>query len=433
MKKTSFTKTLLLLVVVAISTAGMAQTDSLANLFYQNVQTSNNVLRFEDNALASVRFDNGQISDDIQYYLKDESGATISSKQTNNSWNEVLFENLALDYTIHTNFQDQEYMVGSFNTRDNTLEPFEASSNLLQSLQVWYDIPQINRPEAMEYIFQQQDIPFFERIAYMQALFDMKHLPNTILYGESTRDIFEVWLDCGDSEDRLGGPPPPPDFDDIYEETLDFKPLDPNTLDKCICQYIMRTRPINSPLHPVTGNNYDYNRSTTKSHLGISSLNPVHHANSFKKVDVGTAGPMTSVDVFIRSEGRNSTRTVESGGLTSDPSTSANEHLAGFELYFFCEGLPQSIRSRLLLLQSANGETQDLSFLEPTPAEECLCEKEVQLCYRYDAEIQAKTEKTINCGVLIPVRERAVTVDNFVEVTLQQGSSAKETNTKSKI
>lgn len=423
MKKQSILSALALIICVT----SVAQTDSLANLFYRNVQATNSVLRFEDYALASIRFDNGRISDNLLYYLKDESGAIISAKQTRNNWNEVVFENLELDvdYSINTSFQGQEYIVSSFHTRDHSLEPFEASENLFNALEDWYELPQATGPEAGKYLINYPTIPFFESIAYLQALYDMPHLPNSLLEENSVANIFDTWIDYGDPNDSTSNPPEI--GDEIYDAILDYVPLDHNTLDKCICQYTLRTRPITSPQHTLSGNNYNYSRSTTKSHLEISSLNSNHHANSFKKVDVGTAGPISSVDVFIRSEGRNSTRTVESGGLTSDPSTSANEHLAGFELYFFCDGLPQSIRSRLLLIHSANEETQDSDFLEPTPAEECLCEKEVQICWRYDAEIQAKTEKTINCGVLVPVRDRAVTVDNFVEVTLQQGSSAKET------
>jgi hypothetical protein len=423
MKKTILTKMVLLLVVFSFSTTSKAQTDSLANLFYQNVQTSNNVLRFEDNALASVRFTNGSLTDNLQYYLRDESGATIYPKQTNNTWNEVLFENLVLDvdYSIHTSFQGEEYIVGSFHTRDNSLKPFEASENLFNALETWYEIPQETRPEAGSFLLQNSTIPFFESVAYLQALYDMPFLPNSLLQENSEANIIDIWVDYGDPIDSI--PTHTHLGDEVYEETLNFKPLDPSTIDKCICQYTLKTEDIEDFRTTYIDKEYNYGITNhSKRHFQLGKALPKPNSDTYEHIKDGFAGPAKSVEYTLKGYKTDKTIRGNDGGLTADPASSTGEHYAGIKMKLFCEGLPQKILSRLLLVYSSEGEEPDLSFLTPTPAEECLCSKQVEICWRYDADIYAQAKE----GGCDKDNKAAITVQDYVEVTLQQGSSAKQ-------
>ncbi len=424
MKKTILTKMMLLLVVVAFSTASMAQTDSLASLFYQNVQTSNNVLRFENDALASVRFTSGSLTDNFQYYLKDENGLIVSPKQTNNAWNEVLFENLHLDtdYSIHTSFQGQEYLVGYFHTRDNSLEPFEASETLFNALEDWYEIPQATRPEAGEYLIAQPSIPFFESIAYLQALYDMPHLPNSLLEENSVSNIIDIWVDYGDPNDSI---PTPPDLgDEVYEATLNFKPLDPATIDKCICQYTLKTRPTKDAKTSYIDKDYNYYiTQKPRRYFQLGNWFPNSNTNTYEYIENGFAGPAKHVEYELNGYRTGQTISGDDGFLSSDPSLTTADHYAGIEMLLFCEGLPQKILNRLVLVYPSD-EEPDFDFLTPTPAEECLCSKKVDLCWRYDAEIFVEAKEN-SCGGLRD-NKGALTVQDYIEVTLQQGSGSTE-------
>jgi|GEM_PF-2798941 len=427
MKKAILMKTILLLAVFSFSTASMAQTDSLANLFYHNVQTNNNVLRFEDNALASVRFDNGQISGNLQYYLIDETGAIIAPKQTTNTWDEVLFENLVLDvdYSIHTSFQGQEYIVGSFHTRDNSLEPFEASENLFNALETWYEKPQETRPEAGSFLLQSSTVPFFESVAYLQALYDMPFLPNSLLEENSEANIIDIWVDYGDPKDST--PTPPYVEDEVYEEILFFKPLDPYTLDKCICQYTLESGGFKDDHTKYIDKEHSYSRSYNKRHFNLGAPLPKANTETYEIIERGFAGPAKSIDFTLKgwkTSGLFYGGTIDGkdGNLTSTPNNSIGDHHAGIKMRLFCDGLPEKIRKRIVLMYDPNGEAPDLSFLIRTPAEECLCTKEVEICWRYDANIYAQAkEGGCNAG-----NKAAVTVQDYTEVSLQQGSSSKQ-------
>jgi hypothetical protein len=426
MKKTILTKMALLLAVFSCSTASIAQTDSLANLFYQNVQTTNNVLRFEDNALASVRFDNGQITDDLQYYLKDETNSLLYPKQTNNSWNEILFENLSLDvdYTIHTSFQGQEYVVGSFNTRDNTLEPFESSKSLFNSLEVWYEVPRSEREEAGNYLLDQENIPLFERLAYIQALYDIPSFPNTILDINSENNIYDVWLEGENGENNSGTLTKKKK--DMHEETLDFRPINPYTIDKCICQYTLESFDFKDDHTKYIDKEHSYLRSYNKRHFNLGRTGSKANSESYEIIERGYAGPAKYIDYTLKgwkTNGLFNGRSIkgEDGNLTATPNNSIGYHHAGIKMRLFCDGLPDKIRKRILLVYNANGEAPDLSFLIRTPAEECLCSKEVEICWRYDANIYAQAKE----GGCDHGNWAAVTVQDYTEVSLDEGNGRK--------
>ena len=88
----------------------------------------------------------------------------------------------------------------------------------------------------------------------------------------------------------------------------------------------------------------------------------------------------------------------------------------------FCDGLPKAILDKLLLIYNSNEDPPTFDFLNPTPAEACLCSKDVEICWRYDANLYAEAKE----GECTRDNDHAaITVQDYAEVSLQQGSSPK--------
>ncbi len=406
------------------------QNDNLETLFHQNITFSHSVVRFENTAIVSLLYDYGELNQQPNFYIKSAMGQIILPKKTTNEWKEVLFENLALDedYTIHSLFGGLDIPIQDLNTDDFILEPFETSDKLFSWLELWYDIPKEERTDVTDFILQLSDVSFFERISFIQAFLDIPTLPNTLLEQSEGANIFEIWVDYGDPLDhpQTHSPGHLANIEHSSGEIMDFRPLDPANLDKCICQYILRSRGGHDPTTRFDNKDYFYNLvNFPKQHHNLRSTWPRRNSETFTHIKKGFVGPAKFVE--FRLEGYKSWKTIHGndGGLTSTPSSSVNNHFAGIKMRLLCDGLPQEILNRIhhFIGPYPEGEKPDLSFLIPTPAEECLCSKKVDLCFRYDSDIFVETTD----GGGNSNNEATITVQDYVTVELEQGASDKQT------
>ncbi|PCJ65969.1 MAG: hypothetical protein COA58_07775 [Bacteroidetes bacterium] len=346
-------------------------------------QTMNAVVRLEAKAIARIRLEGIMPEISLNIY-EVESGTLISDYRRIKEY--VLFPSLSLNRTYHVYqfLQDgSEHLVAEISTLNQKDENIRVSSELAASLEKWTQIETTEQPRALDYIAQDNSLDYVERLFYLQRFYDSDQI-----FGEDWG--FGIGNDPPDWGELHGPDKLDPNLIPLFVEKDEDEEED--GLDsKCKCKYVLNIEKIISPGTPnpiIKKNNYSWvNHSREYFNEG---------PNVYTHLEQWDNGPAKRQLYYIKNKKVGlGTKNRSTGNLVSTGGASINKS----ELFW-----------HLVCDKSVSG------IAVP---EECLCEKDLTISYRYDAKIVTKAE-SISC-LLCDKKGSAMSIEDWATVVVKKG------------